>query len=414
MPSTSEWNYGSGIEAQDRERGHCDTANGLALRSPVHFFVENPRPPAYCRGAFFNRGEVMHTALVCRGRAIGAALVLAAVMTTADAHHSRAAFQLDKLSVMKVTVTRVRWSNPHVFYAGTVVNEKGVAEEWIFEGHSISGLARAGWSEDTLEVGDRVDVYVNRHRDSTKHFALLDHVVMADGKTYWSVGQPPAGAVAKRPPIEPSQDFSGNWRFRFPGTPEQVRERVLLGQAGPDASRPYTALGKAQVAKYDADQNPALTCEPISMPAILMTVYEYKWIRHPDRIVIEKEQYNDSTRTIWLKSTARPPGYEPNPMGFSVGRFEADGTLVVETTGFSAVRWGNGQGIDSSEKKQIVERYRLLDGGMGLSLSYTLEDPVYYTAPVSGAGTFTKSYDSEFAKNPPCDLEAARQHLKFD
>ena len=53
---------------------------------------------------------------------------------------------------------------------------------------------------------------------------------------------------------------------------------------------------------------------------------------------------------------------------------EPDGTLVVETTGFNALRWGNGQGIDSSEKKKIVERYKLIDGGKAMSLSYTLED----------------------------------------
>ena len=340
-------------------------------------------------------------------------LLLAATAATTEAHHSRAQFQLDQVTPMKVTITRVRWSNPHVFYGGTVVNDKGVAEDWVFEGHSITGLVRLGWNADLIKVGDRVDMMVNRHRDPTERFALLDHVILANGKTYYSVGIPPANAVARRPPIEPSKDFSGNWRFKFPGTPEEVRRRVLLGFGGPRQDLPYTDVARAQAAKYDPKKAPALTCEPISMPGILMTVYEYKWKRYPDRIVIEKEQYTDMTRTIWLNRTTPPADYKPNPMGFSVGRFEPDGTFVVETTRFSPVRWGNHASVDSSDKKKIVERYKLIDGGMGLSLTYTQEDPVYFTAPVSASGTFTKSYNSEFVKQPPCDLEAAGEHLHY-
>ena len=346
-------------------------------------------------------------------------LVLAAVLLTLAAapityaHHSRAQFQLDQLTPMTVTITRVRWSNPHVFYAGTVVNDKGAAEEWVFEGHSISGLVRQGWSPNLLKVGDKIDVMVNRHRDPTQKFALLDRVILANGKTYYSIGVPPPDQVAKRPPPTPSKDFSGNWRYKFAGTPEEVRQRVLLGSGGPKPDLPYTAAAKVQAAKYDPKKAPALTCEPISMPAILMTVYEYKWTRMPDRIVIEKEQYTDMTRTIWLKPTPRPAGYKPNPMGFSVGHFDPDGTLVVETTGFSPVRWGNQPSVDSSDRKQIVERYKLTDGGLGISLTYTLEDPVYFTAPVTVSGTFTKSYDSDFPKQPPCDLEAAGESLKY-
>ena len=348
-------------------------------------------------------------------KTFGAALVLSSLLASpAFAHHSRAQFQLDETVVLKTKITRVRWSNPHVFFAGTVVSDKGVAEEWVFEGHSIAGLARLGWNKDTLKAGDDVQMIVNRSRDRSKLFALVDSVILADGKKLYSVGVPPPNAVAQRPPVEPSKDFSGNWRFRFPGTPEEIRKRILLGAQGPKPDGPYTPRAKAQVVKYDAEDNPALVCGHISLPSVLMTVYEYKWTRHDDRIVIEKEQYADATRTIWLKTKARPKGYKPNPIGHSVGHFEPDGTLVVETDGFSAAKWGNGPGIDSSTRKRIVERYQLIDGGMGISLSYTQEDPAYFTQTVTGQGTFAKSPTAEFVKQPPCDLGAARQHLKFE
>jgi hypothetical protein len=341
-------------------------------------------------------------------RAVWALLLLCAA---ADAHHSRAAFQLDQSTVLKVKVTNVRWTNPHVFIDGELVNAQGKKEQWTFEGHSISGLVRQGWSKDTVKAGDEVQMVVNRHKDPNKHFGLIEYVVMADGAKHYSVAQ--TFQAAAKAPVQPSTDFSGNWRFQFPGTPEQVRQRILLGREPPKVDGPYTELAKAQVKVYDPNKDPSLTCGAISLPALLMTVYEYKWTRQDDRILIEKEQHDHADRVIHLKNTARPASYKPNPLGFSVGRFEADGTLVVETTGFSPVKWGTTSGVDSSDQKRIVERYKLINGGMGMSLSYTHEDPVYLTQPLTGQGTFTKMPNTQFTKQE-CDVGAAQQHLKYE
>jgi hypothetical protein len=343
-----------------------------------------------------------------------AALALALTAMPATPHHSRAGFDLDRKVEMKATITQVRWSNPHVFLVGQVRTPEGRMQEWVFEGHSISGLVRQGWSKETVKAGDQLTLVVNPSRNATKAFALMDNIVLADGRRLYSVGQAPANANATPPVITPSTDFSGNWRYRFPGTPEQVRQRVLLGSQGPSTEGPYTERARAQIRRYKEDDNPTMRCLPISLPAVLTTVYEYKWVRHADRIVILKEQYIDADRTIWLNDAKRPAGYKPSHLGFSVGRFEADGTLVVETTGFSPQPWGNGSGIDSSAQKRVVERYRLIDGGRGIELNYRVEDPVYFTQPVEGKGTFTKSADGNFAPQPACDLKAARQHIVFE
>lgn len=331
--------------------------------------------------------------------------------TAADAHHSRAAFQLDQSTVLKAKITNVRWTNPHVFLDGEVVNGQGGKEQWVFEGHSISGLVRQGWSKETVKAGDEVQVVVNRHKDSSKHFGLIEYVVLADGSKHHSVGQ--TFQAAARTAVPPSTDFSGNWRFQFPGTPQQVRDRILLGREAPKVDGPYTERAKAQVSAYDPKNDPALICGDSSLPALLMTVYEYKWTRRDGSILIEKEHHDHADRVIHLGSTARPANYKPNPLGFSVGRFQPDGTLVIETTGFSAVKWGTTSGVDSSEQKRIVERYKLINGGMGLSLSYVHEDPVYLTKPLTGQGTFTKMPSVQFTRQE-CDVAAAQQHLQYD
>jgi hypothetical protein len=340
--------------------------------------------------------------------------LLLAVSPLALGHHSRAPFDLSRKVEMKARITDVRWSNPHVFLVGTVTDAQGRAEEWTFEGHSISGLVRAGWTRDTVRAGDELTLVVNPHRDAGKHFALMDHVFLPGGRKLYSVGVPPVDPAIPKAAVQPSKDFSGNWKVQFPGTPEQARARVLLGPAPPVKDGPYTPKAREQVARYAVDDNPALRCLPPTLPYLIATVYEYRWIRHADRIVIEKEQFNEGTRVIHLGDAKRPADYRPNPLGFSVGRFEPDGTLVVTTTGFSPEPWGNGTGIDSGPRKRITERYRLAPDGLGLTVSYTQEDPDYFTSPVSGEGRFVKMPDTGFVRNPPCDLGAAREHLKHD
>jgi hypothetical protein len=287
-------------------------------------------------------------------------------------------------------------------------------QEWVFEGHSITGMVRNGWTKDTVKVGDALTLRVSPHRNPDKFFALMDSAVLASNQRLYAVGVPPANANNPGPKVTPSTDFSGHWRYRFPGTPEQVRQRVLLGAQGPAADGPYTDRAKAQVARYKENDNPTYRCLPISLPSLLMTVYEYKWIRHADRIEIVKEQYQQADRTIWLDGRKRPANYKPNHLGFSTGRIENDGSLVVETSGFSAQPWGNGPGIDSGPKKRVTERYRLIDGGLGLSLSYRVEDADYFTRAIEAEGVFTKAVDTTFAPQPRCSMNAAREHIRFE
>ena len=249
---------------------------------------------------------------------------------------------------------------------------------------------------------------VNVHRDPTKHFALMEHIVLPTGKIMYSVEQAPVVAGAVAPKINPSTDFSGNWRYRFPGTPEEVRARILKGAGAPSTEGPYTPKAVAQIKLYKEDDNPTYRCLPISLPALLMTVYEYKWVRYPDRIVVLKEQYQDDDRTIWLNNARRPASYKPDQLGYSTGHFETDGTLVVETSGFSAQPWGNASGLDSSTQKRVVERYRLSNGGLGLELS-RLRIGLRHRQPGRGLRACREGVDAHFQR-PWLDAELPDAH----
>ena len=57
------------------------------------------------------------------------------------------------------------------------------------------------------------------------------------------------------------------------------------------------------------------------------------------------------------------------------------------------MKWGIAPGVDSSNQKRIVERYDLVNGGMGLEITMTIEDPVYLKEPITINGAYRKTPD---------------------
>jgi len=336
------------------------------------------------------------------------AVALLLATATAPAHHSRAPFLLDETIQFDATVTEVAWMSPHVYIEVTTLDAAGAEEAWTLEGHSIPGFVRLGWQRDSVQAGDRARIVAHPSRNRDKKFAMLYSLTLADGSTYYAY-QIPEGkrvaGVADRAPTSPSTDFSGTWRHMIP------LYEATIGSFRPPADWPLTAKGRAQVEAWNINDDPELDCVPMGVPRLILATYSHAWTRTDGRIVIEKER-SPQVRVIHLDSAQRPPELVPNELGYSVGRFEADGTLIVETTGFAATAWGNARGLDSSEQKRVVERYRLTGNGLRMSVSYTIEDPVYLTQPVTIEGEYQKSSDYEFV-DEPCDQDTARRHLQF-
>jgi len=94
------------------------------------------------------------------------ALTMSGWSSSASAHHAFAAeFDANKPVNMKGTVTKIEWANPHTYFYVDITDPDGKVVNWGMEMGSPNGLMRAGWTRNTLHVGDEVTVEGSQAKD---------------------------------------------------------------------------------------------------------------------------------------------------------------------------------------------------------------------------------------------------------
>jgi hypothetical protein len=132
--------------------------------------------PAECDSVY----PVAHTGFMRTfpALAIAAALAPAALW----AHHSFAAeFDSSRPVTLHGIVTKVSWSNPHVFLWMDVAGPDGKATNWMIESASPNGLQERGFTRLSLKPGDAVTIYGFIHKDQP-NFAKTDTITLPGGK----------------------------------------------------------------------------------------------------------------------------------------------------------------------------------------------------------------------------------------
>ena len=75
------------------------------------------------------------------------------------AHHPFAAeYDWTKPVTLTGTVTKLEWSNPHAVLVINAKDDKGQTKEWTLEMGSPAALTRAGWTRNTVKMGDSITV----------------------------------------------------------------------------------------------------------------------------------------------------------------------------------------------------------------------------------------------------------------
>jgi Family of unknown function (DUF6152) len=98
---------------------------------------------------------------------LGVIFGLLMVSGSLSAHHGKGAFETDKLTVVKGTVTKFAFINPHALIYVDSKGEKGDLEHWIAESNSLNHLHRGGYDKDSLKPGNQVIVTGQRSRNGT-------------------------------------------------------------------------------------------------------------------------------------------------------------------------------------------------------------------------------------------------------
>ena len=352
------------------------------------------------------------------------ACLFAITATPVLSHHGRSNFRYDVSTTLEGEVVDFQWRNPHVYIDLKATNENNETAVWLIEAGTPSALKRQGWSKDAFGVGDKIVAVGNPNRNPEKKHLYLQRIVLENGQTLNLASTKRLLEIARgnvvstdhatdvgeinkptiEPAITPSQDFSGTWA-RGPNN------YLTTAYFEPPTDWPLTEQGEAQLARFDEHDNPAYDCLDRGLPFFSVMPYWLAWTRYEDRIEIELQNVT-LTRTLHFNQDSHPDDLKPDLMGHSIARIKDDGSLVVDTAGFAATRWGLAPGIDSSEQKRVRERYTLDEDGLGMAISLTFMDPVYLTEPVTVQGTYRKVVDTPFEPYE-CDLEAARRSLSL-
>ncbi len=192
----------------------------------------------------------------------------------------------------------------------------------------------------------------------------------------------------------PKRDLSGAWVG--PGTsnkPDPVPPMTPAGEAILKQRKAYTSatnLGGGPDGPPGASNDPYITCDPLGFPRNVLTFAVTNrggvlFGAAPGRILMAYEQQR-LWREIWMDGRALPKAVdvrgapESRYYGYSVGRWENDTTLVIDTTGLDDRAWLDAVGHPRSAMAHIQERYRRVDQ-YNLQLTATVDDPMFYTKP---------------------------------
>ena len=111
-------------------------------------------------------------------------VLLALTVTTAGhAHHSFSAqYDADKQVTLRGFISKVEWRNPHAYFYMDVEDQAGEINQWAFEMGAPSVLQRRGWSRNSLQIGNIVEVNGALARDGSRLVNATAIVFMDTGE----------------------------------------------------------------------------------------------------------------------------------------------------------------------------------------------------------------------------------------
>jgi hypothetical protein len=131
------------------------------------------------------------------------------------------------------------------------------------------------------------------------------------------------------------------------------------------------------------------SCMPAGVPAFMaFAVVEPIHFLQTAKVVTMIFSGDEQVRRVYL-DVAHSPNPKPSWYGESVGHYEDD-TLVVDTIGMNAKTYLDNFRTPHTEKLHVVERYKLVDDGKTLQVTFRVEDPDTFYEPWSAINNFRR------------------------
>jgi hypothetical protein len=311
------------------------------------------------------------------------------VASGADAHHSRALYDMATEIVFDGTVTKLEWMNPHISMTVATQGADGAAVLHEIEVMSVSEARALGLRREAIAEGSHVVVRAHPGRGGPTARAVGLDVKTSDGtrlplNTDAGFGVGPSAA-------REAQGLAGRWA-----------PTVADFQAAFAAARNWPTGEAARAALNVAFSQPSAVlgiCADYP-PPLLSFFPDLREIEiTPTTVVIRYEaQGQNVVRVVHLDQTAHPAGVAPSLLGHSIGRWEGHAVGVMI-------------GIPSGPEKHLTERFTLTQDRRHLRYDVTIEDPLHLAAP--GSLSVQWEYRPDLAPSGvACNPEAARKVLQ--
>lgn len=106
---------------------------------------------------------------------------------TVAAHHSLVGeFDTSKNIDVRGTITKVEWTNPHIWLYLDVAAEDGSIKQMECEMGSPNQLIRQGWKKEDLPVGTVIRTSANPAWDDPEHICSTRRITLDDGTPIFS------------------------------------------------------------------------------------------------------------------------------------------------------------------------------------------------------------------------------------
>jgi len=330
--------------------------------------------------------------------------------TAAFAHHGiTSKFDPARQQHMQGIVSRIDWANPHV-HLFLLVNEAGGELPWYVELESPQLLELNGWSEQSLKVGEAVEVTGLRARDGSRQ--LWGESIKQVGKhdaVLTTTRYPTLLSSIRDTPVQPTPRWpdhtpmfsapAGHSGYWVPTRTTLFEDGVRVAMAAngqlnniADAAKvaplqPWAlALYQFRQRNYLRSDPTYLLCRPPAGPRNFLNPYGIQLLEDKtlQRVFVIAGDGNNDWYLIYTDGRALDSeAYQLDVgnllyNGRNTAHWEGD-TFVVEVEGYNERFWLPG-GLPHSEHMHVTEKLTRTDYNT-LKLELTINDPATYTRP---------------------------------